>query len=188
MADGHTVSTNGTAAFEAKIGDLNIPFVAAILENLYCDVLLGHDFLVQNEVSWDYAACTIHLGSRRRTTACWKGRTNAPNIIPDLSALEITGDPETRANFTAILNKYAEVFSGRVGRTKLIEHDILLKNPTPIALKPYSYPLAKQAIIDEMIRDMEKQGLVEPSTSPWFAPIVLAKKKDGSPRLCIDYR
>lgn len=188
MADGHTISTNGTAAFEARIGDLNIPFVAAILENLYCDVLLGHDFLVENEVSWDYAACTIHLGSKSRTTTCWKGRTNAPSIVPDLSDLEITGDPKTRANFTAILNKYADVFCDRVGRTKLIEHDILLKNPTPIALKPYPYPLAKQAIIDEMIRDMEKQGLVEPSTSPWSAPIVLAKKKDGSPRLCIDYR
>ncbi len=39
-----------------------------------------------------------------------------------------------------------------------------------------------------MIRDMEQQGLVEQSTSPWAAPVVLAKKKDGSPRLCIDYR
>jgi hypothetical protein len=39
-----------------------------------------------------------------------------------------------------------------------------------------------------MIRDMESQGLVEPSISPWSASVVLAKKKDGSPRLCIDYR
>ncbi|KAL4088712.1 hypothetical protein QTP88_023796 [Uroleucon formosanum] len=39
-----------------------------------------------------------------------------------------------------------------------------------------------------MIRDMEEQGLVEQSTSPWATPVVLAKKKDGSPRLCIDYR
>ncbi|KAF0746803.1 Uncharacterized protein FWK35_00022555, partial [Aphis craccivora] len=39
-----------------------------------------------------------------------------------------------------------------------------------------------------MIRDMEQQGLVEPSTSPRAAPVVLAKKKDGTHRLCIDYR
>ncbi|KAL4082725.1 hypothetical protein QTP88_029663 [Uroleucon formosanum] len=46
----------------------------------------------------------------------------------------------------------------------------------------------KQSTIDTIIRDMKEQGLVEQSTSPWAAPVVLAKKKDGSPRLCIDYR
>lgn len=34
---------------------------------------------------------------------------------------------------------------------------------------------------------MEEQGLVEPSFSPWASPVVLAKKKDGSFRLCVDY-
>uniref|UniRef100_A0A2S2PW08 Peptidase A2 domain-containing protein n=1 Tax=Sipha flava TaxID=143950 RepID=A0A2S2PW08_9HEMI len=86
LADGHTKSTVGTAVFATRIGDLEIEFTASILEDLYCEVLLGHDFLVQNEVSWDYAACTIHLGARRRTTACWKGHTTTPtNTAPDLS-------------------------------------------------------------------------------------------------------
>jgi hypothetical protein len=39
-----------------------------------------------------------------------------------------------------------------------------------------------------MIRDMESQGLDELSIFSWSAPVVLAKKKDGSPRFCIDYR
>jgi len=43
-------------------------------ENLYCDSLLGHDFLVNNKVSWDYAACTIHMGRQIRTSTCWKGK------------------------------------------------------------------------------------------------------------------
>ena len=188
MADGHTRSTRGTATFVARISELEISFTAAILPDLYCDVLLGHDFLVQNEVSWDYAACTIHLGTNKRTMTCWKGHSRAPNTKPDLSQMEISGDLDKRNKLTNILNKYADVFSDKVGRTKLIEHDIILKNSKPIAIKPYPYPLQKQAIIDEMVRDMEVQGLVEPSTSPWASPIVLAKKKDGSPRLCVDYR
>jgi hypothetical protein len=80
---------------------------------------------VENEVFWDYAACTIHLGTRRRTTACWKGRASIPLTVPDLSALEISGDLESRAELLKIIEKYADVFNDRIGRTKLIEHDII---------------------------------------------------------------
>jgi hypothetical protein len=67
------VVTGGTATFEARIGDLTVIFTAAILKNLYSDILLGHNFLVDNEVTWDYTSIStsiIHLGSHRRTTAC----------------------------------------------------------------------------------------------------------------------
>lgn len=188
MADGHTAITSGTTTFEARIGALDIKFEATILDDLYCDALLGHDFLVDNEVSWDYAACTIHMGRQIRTSTCWKGRSQPPTASPDLSQIEFGNDTETRVKLTEILNKYAVVFTEKVGRTKSIEHEILLKDPSPIALKPYPYPQQKQIAIDEMVRDMEIQGLVEPSTSPWAAPVVLAKKKDGSFRLCVDYR
>ncbi|KAF0750421.1 Reverse transcriptase domain-containing protein [Aphis craccivora] len=72
MADGHTTVTSGTATFEARLGDLTITFTAAIMDTLYCDMLLGHDFLVDNEVTWDYTTSTIHLGTHRRTATCWK--------------------------------------------------------------------------------------------------------------------
>ncbi|KAE9522122.1 hypothetical protein AGLY_017466 [Aphis glycines] len=51
MADGHTTVTSGTVTFEAGLGDLAVTFTAAIMDTLYCDVLLGHDFLVDNEVT-----------------------------------------------------------------------------------------------------------------------------------------
>ncbi|KAF0716691.1 Uncharacterized protein FWK35_00027217 [Aphis craccivora] len=66
MAEGHTAITSGTATFEARID--------TILDSLYCGALLGHYFLVYNQASWDFAACTIHMGRQIRTSTCWKGK------------------------------------------------------------------------------------------------------------------
>jgi hypothetical protein len=45
-----------------------------------------------------------------------------------------------------------------------------------------------EGIIDEEVDKMLAEGVIEPSDSPWSSPIVLAKKKDGKHRFCIDFR
>ncbi|KAF0747542.1 Uncharacterized protein FWK35_00020085 [Aphis craccivora] len=87
-----------------------------------------------------------------------------------------------------VLCQYPEVFSGEVGRTRVIEHQIHIKDTNPVALNAYGYSREKNELIAEMVRDMEEQGFVEPRISPWVAPVVLVKKKDGSRRFCVDYR
>ena len=44
------------------------------------------------------------------------------------------------------------------------------------------------AILKEQLLEYSSKGLIRPSTSPWGAPVLLANKKDGGKRLCIDYR
>ena len=77
------------------------------------------------------------MGRQIRTSTCWKGESQPPTTSPDLSQLEFGNNTETHTKLTKVLNKYAVVLSEKVGRTKLIEHEILLKDPTPISLKPY---------------------------------------------------
>jgi hypothetical protein len=84
------------------------------------------------------------MGFQIRTSTCWKGQQQPHSATPDLTQIEIGGDQQFRVRLTAVLNKYPVVFSDKVGRTKLIEHEIMLKNPTPIALRPFPYPLHKQ--------------------------------------------
>ena len=38
------------------------------------------------------------------------------------------------------------------------------------------------------VEDLQARGVIEPSASPWSAPVVLVRKKDGKFRFCIDYR
>ena len=47
---------------------------------------------------------------------------------------------------------------------------------------------ARRKMLMELTRDMLRDGVIQPSTSPWAFPVVIAPKADGSPRFCVDYR
>lgn len=48
--------------------------------------------------------------------------------------------------------------------------------------------MSQREVADREVAKMLSQGIIEPSDGPWCFPIVLMKKKDGSVRVCIDYR
>ena len=57
----------------------------------------------------------------------------------------------------------------------------------PIAVPMYHASPQKREIIDEQLNTWFEQGVIEPSKSPWSAPVVIAYR-NGKPRFCIDYR
>ena len=59
---------------------------------------------------------------------------------------------------------------------------------SPICQPPRRLPFHKRTEVQNLLSDMVKKGIVEPSDSPWSSPIVLVKKKDGSTRFCVDFR
>lgn len=54
--------------------------------------------------------------------------------------------------------------------------------------RPYRYPSVKKDIIEGLVQQMLDQGIIQPSCSPFASPVVLVGKKDGTWRLCVDYR
>ena len=74
------------------------------------------------------------------------------------------------------------------GRTSLVYHGIDTQGATPIRQQPRRLPYHRRDEVRKLLDSMLSRGVIEPSSSPWAAPIVLAKKRDGSTRFCVDFR
>ncbi|UYV70987.1 hypothetical protein LAZ67_8001338 [Cordylochernes scorpioides] len=69
-----------------------------------------------------------------------------------------------------------------------VQHKIHTIEHPPISCRPYRRPLAEYDEIKRQVEQLSKKGLIRESQSPWAFPVVLVSKKDGSQRMCIDYR
>ena len=69
-----------------------------------------------------------------------------------------------------------------------VEHEINLTTDKPIKLSPYKRSPQEKQIIRDQIKEMLENGVIEESQSPYSAPVVLVKKKNGKIRFCVDYR
>ena len=110
-------------------------------------------------------------------------------IIPDLddTALSIGGKERVRE----IVSAYKDIFSrhdGDIGHTHLVEHTIDTGDAAPIRQPPRRIPVSVRAEIEEQKERMLRDGIIEPSMSAWSSPVVLARKKDGTFRFCVDLR
>lgn len=63
----------------------------------------------------------------------------------------------------------------------------LLSDHKLTALPPYHYPHFQKNEIERMVKEMLTAGIIRPNTSPYFSPILIAKKHDESCSMCVDY-
>ncbi|OMO80899.1 reverse transcriptase [Corchorus capsularis] len=64
----------------------------------------------------------------------------------------------------------------------------LIPGTTPISKTPYRMAPTELKELKEQLQELLDKGFIRPSVSPWGAPVLFVRKKDGSMRLCIDYR
>eukprot|EP00731_Ephydatia_muelleri_P026491 Em0018g591a len=89
-----------------------------------------------------------------------------------------------------LLMEYADVFSfhSDLGRTNLTKHHIDTGDSQPIHQLPSRVSPARRQEVRQLLTEMLKNDIIQPSNSPWSSPIILVRKRDGSTRFCIDYR
>jgi hypothetical protein len=64
----------------------------------------------------------------------------------------------------------------------------LLPGTAPISKRPYRMSLEELKELNKHLTELQEAGYIHPSSSPWGAPILFVQKKDGSQRMCVDYR
>jgi hypothetical protein len=64
----------------------------------------------------------------------------------------------------------------------------LVPGTAPIFKRPYRMVANQLAELKEQLQELLDKGYIHPSASPWGAPIIFVPKKDGTQRMCVDYR
>ena len=115
-----------------------------------------------------------------------------PSELNDLvDEIEENISVKDRKKIERLLQDNLEVFGTKekpFGRTDLVKHDIVVENSSPIKQPMRRIPFHLRPEADNEVNKMLQSGVIEPSSSPWAAPVVLVRKKDGTIRYCIDYR
>ncbi|GJT88771.1 putative nucleotidyltransferase, ribonuclease H [Tanacetum coccineum] len=64
----------------------------------------------------------------------------------------------------------------------------LIPRAMPVAKSPYHLAPTEMQELSDQLKELQDKGFIRPSSSPWGAPVLFVKKKDGSFRMCVDYR
>ncbi|GKE98518.1 putative reverse transcriptase domain-containing protein [Tanacetum coccineum] len=105
---------------------------------------------------------------------------------------EETEIPERRIEDMPVVRDFSEVFPEDLPGlplTRQVEFHIkLIPGAALVARVPYRLAPAEMKELAEQLKELSNKGFIRPSSSLWGAPILFVKKKDGSFRMCIDYR
>ncbi|GAQ93161.1 putative retrotransposon protein, partial [Klebsormidium nitens] len=100
-------------------------------------------------------------------------------------------DTGQREQVMTLLEKHALIVSRDPTDLGLVQgffHHINTGDSKPVKMQPYRQSFAEEAEIDKQVGPMEACGVVQPSASPFAAAVVLARKKNGKWRFCVNFR
>nr|GEY11114.1 putative reverse transcriptase domain-containing protein [Tanacetum cinerariifolium] len=179
LTDGKVVSTNSVLrGCTLNLLDHLFDIDLMPIELDTFDVIVGIDWLVKRdafivcgkkEVHVPYKNMTLVVKSDSSVSRLKKQLQDVPVIcnFPEVFLDDLPGLPPPRQ----------------------VEFKIeLIPGAVPVAHAPYCLAPSELKELPDKLKELSEKGFISPSSSPWGAPVLFIKKKDGSFRMCIDYR
>ena len=173
LASGHVIS-QGMVRFPIAIGPYTRHISAHVLGSLSYDLMLG--VTIGN-------LFPISTNLPKRQAYIEDPHTRQPICL----GMELSSSCQLQSLMTRHSGLFA-TNSTDVGKIEIEKHRIRTTDHPPISQRPYDQSIANERETDRQVADLLVKGLIRESTSPWASPVTLVDKKDGTKRLCIDYR
>ncbi|KAL5565524.1 hypothetical protein UlMin_027032 [Ulmus minor] len=187
--------------------ELNVNLV--VLEMHDYDVILGMDWLSKYNAKIDCHKKRVSFeptegqkfafqGEKKRSRTPFLSSLKAGKLLKQgcvgylVNMLDTTMKLTTQPEDVPIVKEFLDVFPEDlpgIPPDREIEFKIdLLPGTAPISKAPYRMAPAELRELQMQLQDLIKKQFIRPSYSPWGAPVLFVKKKDGTMRMCIDYR
>ncbi|KAL0551797.1 hypothetical protein IC582_010886 [Cucumis melo] len=202
------LSKEKVKACQIEISGRVIEVTLIVLDMLDFDVILGMDWLAANHASIDCSRKEVTFNPPSMASFKFKGggSKSLPQVISAIRASKLlsqgtwgilasvvdTREADVSLSSEPVVRDYPDVFPEELPGLpphREVEFAIKLEPGTvPISRAPYRMAPAELKELKVQLQELLDKGFIRPSVSPWGAPVLFVKKKDGSMRLCIDYR
>ncbi|XP_070008549.1 uncharacterized protein [Nicotiana sylvestris] len=174
------------------------------LEMVDFDVIMGMDWLYKCYTLLDCHAKVVKFEFPNEPVREWKSNIaeHRSKFISYLKAKKMitkgclyylvrvidTTTEVTSIQSVPVVKEFLDELPG-IPPDRIIDFGIdVVPDTQPISIPPYRMAPVELRELKEQLKDLLDKGFIRPSVSPWGAPVLFVKKKDGSLRMCIDYR
>ncbi|GJS77829.1 reverse transcriptase domain-containing protein [Tanacetum coccineum] len=152
------------------------------------DVIVGMDWLSQHKVVIVCHEKVVEIPVEDGRIL----RVHGEQAVGITKALKSAKEDEPKLSDISVVREFEDVFpedlSGLPPQRQVEFRIDLVPGVTPVAKSPYRLAPSKMQELSGPLQKLQDKGFIRPSHSPWGAPVLFVKKKDGSLRMCIDYR
>ena len=182
--------TKGVLVARSVVRDLGsvIPISVTNVGDRPCDVRQGTTLAKMVPIGGG-EICETRRVAAEPVVAGERGLPDYLKEMAERSTADMEGDDKDKV--VDLLVKYQDVFSSSefdIGRTTWVKHSIETGEAPPIRQCLRRSSPEQREEVERQVQELLAKGLIQPSDSPWASPVVLVTKKDGSKRLCLDYR
>ncbi|GJU36895.1 putative reverse transcriptase domain-containing protein [Tanacetum coccineum] len=211
-ADKSFVSTNFSTLIDIKPVELDTSYEVELADGKVVklgsfDIIIGMDWLSRYDAAILCGEKKVRIPLKGKTLVIEGNRNNSRLKIVsciktqkyiekgcELFLAQVTEQEskEKRLEDVPVVQDFPEVFPDELPGLpppRQVEFRIdLIPGAAPVARAPYRLAPSEMKELSKQLQELSEKGFIRPSSSPWGAPVLFVKKKDGSFRMCIDYR